>query len=179
MDINIDKIIGADEIFVDTQKIKDKLSELSELIVFDNNKPQFVILSLAKYQELNNPTSPSEQNDNNDNKEVKIGKLVKDSMFELFDKKLLPFEEIERLCTLDYSNSTFGLNFPMLKEFDPNPELSIEIQKKDKKGYNRYYKFLLDIDKKQYLLCSQWIEGLHRQKYINWLNNWKQKTKEN
>ncbi|MCM1062045.1 MAG: hypothetical protein NC452_17405 [Eubacterium sp.] len=169
MDISVDKIIGANEIFVDTQKICDKLSEHSELIVFDNNKPQFVILSLTKYEKLKNMSVVSGQNDNT---EIKIGKLVQDSMFKLINKDLLPLEEIKRLCTLNYSNSKFGLNFPMLKEFDPNPNRPIDMQKRDKNGYNRYYKFLLNIHGKQYLLCSQWIEELHRKKYLDWLSKW-------
>ena len=169
MEISIDKIIGADEIFADTQKINNKLSEQSELIVFDNNKPQFVILSLTKYEELTNTSSASEQNDN---EEIKIGKLVQNSIIKLIDRDLLPFEEIKLLCTLEYSNSTFGLNFPVLKEYDPDSGLSIDMQKRDKNGYNRYYKFLLNIYGKQYLLCSQWVEGLHRKKYLDWLSKW-------
>ena len=169
MEISIDKIIGADEIFADTQKINNKLSEQSELIVFDNNRPQFVILSLTKYEELTNISSVSEQNDN---EEIKIGKLVQNSIIKLIDRNLLPFEEIKLLCTLEYSNSTFGLNFPVLKEYDPDSELSIDMQKRDKNGYNRYYKFLLNIYGKQYLLCSQWVEGLHRKKYLDWLSKW-------
>lgn len=169
MDISIDKIIGASEIFTDTQKILNELSQRSELIVFDNNKPQFVILSLTKYEELNNVPSNVVQNDNS---EVKIGKLVQDSIIKLINRDLLPFEEIELLCTLDYSNRTFGLNFPMLKEYNTNSGLTIDMQKRDKNGYNRYYKYLLNIYGKQYLLCSQWVEGLHRKKYLDWLNRW-------
>lgn len=169
MEISIDKIIGADEIFADTQKINNKLSEQSELIVFDNNRPQFVILSLTKYEELTNAPSVPEQCNNT---EVKIGRLVQDSIAKLIERRLLPFEEIERLCTLEYSNRTFGLNFPMLKEFDPNPAVSIDVQKRDKKGYNRYYKYPMPIYEKKYLLCSQWVEGLHRKKFLDWLSKW-------
>lgn len=175
MEIDINKIISASEILADTRKISDKLSEHSELIVFDDNKPQFVILSLTKYKELNGAPSSCEKSENT---KVKIGKLVQDSIIKLIDKDMIPFEEIELLCTLEYSNSTFGLNFPMLKEFDTDPEISIDMQKKDKNGYNRYYKYLLNIYGKQYLLCSQWNEGLHRKKYLSWLEKIKSKNGE-
>lgn len=169
MEINLNKIVSADEISADTQQIRLMADEKGEMIVFDNNKPQFVILSLESYERLiSTDTSAS----SGTVYEVKIGKLVQDTFLKLVDKDMLPQKEIELLCELEYSNTTFGLNFAMLKEFDPDPDISIDMQKKDSKGYNRYYKYLIDIHNKQYLLCSQWNESLHRKKYLNWLEKW-------
>lgn len=169
MEIDINKIISADEISVDTQKINAKLTEKPELLVFDNNRPQFVILTLEKFEDLLNGKTPTE---NTVKSEIKIGKLVQDSFLKLVDKDMLPQEEIDNLCDLDYSNTEFSLNFAMLKEFNPDPEIAIDVQKKDKNGYNRYYKYLINIRNKQYLLCSQWNELLHRKKYLAWLDKW-------
>lgn len=169
MEFDINKIISADEISADTQKISTKLTEKNELLVFDNNKPQFVILSLEKFEQL-----LAEKNliENTVKTEKKIGKLVQDTFLKLVDKDMLPQEEINNLCKLEYSNATFSLNFAMLKRFNPDPDISIDMQKKDKNGYNRYYKYLININNEQYLLCSQWSELLHRKKYLEWLDKW-------
>ncbi len=169
MNIDVNNIISAGELAIDSDKVNDKLAEKPELIIFDNNRPQFVILSLERFEQFSGtekkPVQPSQP-------DVKIGKLVQDTFLRMIDKDILPKSEIDKLCDLEYSNATFNLNFAMLKVFDPNPEISIDTQKKDKNGYNRYYKYLLNIYDKQYLLCSQWNEHLHRQKYIEWLNKW-------
>lgn len=169
MEINISKIVSADEISADIKGIRSMVDEKGEMIVFDNNKPQFVILSLENYERIISsdtaPGSPAVY-------DVKIGKLVQDSFLKLVERDMLPQKEIELLCQLKYSNETFGLNFSMLKKFDPDPSVPIDIQKKDSNGYNRYYKYLIDIYNKQYLLCSQWNESLHRKKYLAWLEKW-------
>ena len=169
MEIDISKIVSADEISADIQQINSALTEKNELLVFGNNKPQFVILSLERYEQLLNANSGVHATADS---EIKIGKLVQDTFLKLVDKDMLPQQEIERLCELEYSNATFGLNFAMLKEFNPDPNVPIDVQKKDSKGYNRYYKYLIEIYNKQYLLCSQWSEALHRRKYLNWLEQW-------
>lgn len=169
MEIDINKIISADEVSADIKQISDMLAEKNELIVFENNKPQFVVLSLERYEKLLNSNSAACKTSDS---ETKIGKLVQETFLKLVDRDMLPQQEIERLCELEYSNSTFGLNFAMLKEFNPDPGVSIDMQKKDSKGYNRYYKYLIEIFNKQYLLCSQWSEALHRKKYLNWLEKW-------
>lgn len=42
------------------------------------------------------------------------------------------------------------------------------IQKRDAHGYNRYYSERLKIAEKEYYLCSQWIENLHRDSFEKW-----------
>lgn len=169
LEINLNKIVSADELSADTQKIKQMADEQGEMFVFDNNKPQFVILSLESYERL---TGADAVAGSSAIYEVKIGKLVQDTFLKLVDKDMLPQKEIEQLCSLEYSKAVFGLNFAMLKEFDPDPNVPIDVQKRDGNGYNRYYKYLIDIHNKQYLLCSQWNESLHRKKYLNWLEKW-------
>ena len=176
VNIDVNNIISASDISADTKEINDKLADNPELIVFDNNKPQFVILSLERYEQI---SSIEVKNETNTSKpDIKIGKYVQDTFLKLIDKDMLPSSEIDNLCELEYSNVTFNLNFPMLKEFDPNPEIPIDVQKKDKNGYNRYYKYLINCNDKQYLLCSQWNEHLHRKKYIEWLNKWRHSLEE-
>ena len=166
MEIDFSKIVSANEISANTQQINTVLTGKDELFVFENNRPQFVIVSIKKYERLiadkKNRISDSEP-------EMKIGALVQTTFRELVKRNALSKEDVENLCKRDYSNWTFGLNFAMLKEVDLENDISIDVQKRDNKGYNRYYKDLFDIYEKKYLLCSQWYEGLQRKKYLEWL----------
>ena len=76
MEIDINKIVSAAEISVDTKKIKMRLLKNNDLIVFEDNKPQFVILSLEKYEQVMNSKKSIGDTVKN---EKKIGKLVQDS----------------------------------------------------------------------------------------------------
>lgn len=99
--------------------------------------------------------------------EMKIGVLVRSSLIRLFKEKKISKEEIEKMTTSSYSKEVFNLNYPVLKEVDKNIPLSE--QKKDHRGYNRYWNFTVDIYGKQYLICSQWVEELHRNSFNKWL----------
>lgn len=173
MDISINKIVPADEISIDTEIILERLRENPEIVVFEHNQPQFVIISLNEYYTRPNP-SVLKTITAHDPSNIKIGKLVQETLRRMFYKGLLPEEEINRMCTAEYSNNSFNLNFPMLKEY--NPEIPFDEQKRDQKGYNRYYSFTLSAYAKQYLLCSQWIEHLHREKFEEWLSIWDAET---
>jgi hypothetical protein len=168
MEIDINKIVSSEDLAIDTQFIKSKLNELNEIIVFESNKPQFVILSLEKYyQGLR--SSPTKLNEVSEKYDVKIGEYVQDAMRRLFNEKLISEDEIKRLTSKDYSNDTFNINFPVLKLLDKS--LSIDNQKRDSKGYNRYYKYTLYAYGNEYFLCSQWLENLHRKKFELWLTS--------
>ena len=168
MEIDTNKIIGADELEINTEKTLSALLGNKELIIFEKNRPQFVIVSLDKFEELNGKKVKIISTDNNS--PVKIGKLVQDTVRQAFLKNLIPKEELENLCEYEYSNFVLGLHFPMFRKFDAG--FSLDEQKKDKKGRNRYYNFLLECDYGKFLLCSQWIEELHREKFIKWISKW-------
>lgn len=173
MEININKIVSADELALDTQIIHNKLNEESEIIVFENNMPQFVIISLENYSGKKQNTSFPVHNETQFSS-LKIGKYVQESMKRLFYEKKLNESEIERLTTNSYSNNIFNLNFAVLKKYDP--AIPFDEQKRDTKGYNRYYSFMLSAYGNQYLLCSQWVEYLHREKFEDWLARWENKN---
>lgn len=168
MEIDFSKIVSANEISVNTQQINTALSGKDELFVFENNRPQFVIVSIEEYERL---VADKKHKPSDSEPEMKVGVLVQTTFRELVKRNALSQKEIENLCKRDYSNWKFGLNFAMLKEVDLENGISIDVQKRDHKGYNRYYKDLYDIYGKKYLLCSQWYEGLHREKYLEWLGN--------
>lgn len=169
MEININKIVSADELSIDTNLVLERLSENTEIFVFDNNRPQFVIISLESFYSRPNQ-QPIKIVSVDDPSKQKIGKLVQESLRRLFYQQRLPREEIERLTSEEYSKNVFNLNFPVLKEY--NSALAFDEQKRDPKGYNRYYSFTLSAFEKQYLVCSQWIEHLHREQFESWLTKW-------
>lgn len=175
MNFNINQIVSADELSIDINLIKKKLAVCQEIIVFKDNQPQFIISSLNSSSDtgenkINRAVNKKMEMENKAEKGVKIGKLVQETMRKLCYNNILTIEELEKLSSEKYSCDTFNLNFPVLKLY--NPTLSFDEQKRDSKGYNRYYSFSLTVNGRQYLLCSQWIENLHRQKYEEWLEKW-------
>lgn len=119
MNIDFSKIVSANELAVDTQKILDKLSGQDELLVFDDNKPQFAIVSLEQYDKLQSQSGNCNNDvtgrNNESAAEKKIGVLVRETFKELIDRDMLTMGEIHRLCDPWYSKETFGLTYAVLK----------------------------------------------------------------
>ena len=163
--MDFEKIISADELQIDAEKINAELKSRPELLVFDNNRPQFAIISLSQYTQYQNQNSPlipavptaSTQ---------RIGKLVQDTFNRLENENTLSASEISNLQDPEYCTRVFGLSYPVLKWFDSL--LDYDDQKRDAKGYNRYYNRLRNFGGEQFLLCSQWTE-LHKERFIKWM----------
>lgn len=175
MEFNIEQIVTAEELFLDVEIIKSKLQQCPEILVFNNNQPQFLICTLSG-------TSGSRRDGRTvttslgAGKDMKIGALVKENMRKLCYQNVLSEEEVMNLTNPKYSSDTFNLSFPVLKEYDPT--LPFDEQKRDAKGYNRYYNSPITVHSKQYLLCSQWVENLHRKQLEAWLEKWDKNTNE-
>lgn len=99
--------------------------------------------------------------------EIKIGKSARTLISKLLQESRLTNDEIDLMKEANYSKRVFNLNLPVLKEVDKNIEL--DQQKKDQRGYNRYYDTIIPYARKEYLLCSQWVENLHRSAFEKWL----------
>jgi len=167
MPFSFDKIISSDDVLIDVQVILELLEQKPELWVFDNNQPQFVIVrpddaSITKVM--------SSEYGKSEVSKMKIGKFVQEAFRKLFHANILPPDELISLTSPEYSKIHFNLNFSVLKEY--NPKQTLDIQKRDDKGYNRYYGYLLSAYNKEYLLSSQWIENLHRGKFEQWFKQW-------
>ncbi len=103
---------------------------------------------------INNKTLEQDVKVKRNEKNMKIGQFVQFKMNEFQEKNLLSDKEKENLLDKDYSNKTFGLNFPVL---------GTEI--KDELGRNRYY------SKEKYFgyyLTSQWYER-HWDLLLKWI----------
>jgi len=167
MPFSFDKIISSDDVLIDVPAILELLEQKSELWLFDNNKPQFVIV---RPDEASITNAISTEDGKSEAPKMKIGKFVQETFRKLLYASILPLDELTRLTSPEYSKSHFNLNFSVLKEY--NPKQTLDSQKRDDKGYNRYYDYLLFAYNKQYLLSSQWVENLHRGKFQQWLMQW-------
>ncbi|MBR0576458.1 DUF1413 domain-containing protein [Proteiniclasticum sp. BAD-10] len=99
--------------------------------------------------------------------EMKIGKTVRFLFTRFLQGDFLTESEIKSMTDEEYSKKTFNINFQVLKIVDVNTP--IEDQKRDLRGYNRYYDSPIVTAKHKYLLCSQWVESLHRKSFELWL----------
>lgn len=149
------------------------VSDTSELFIrsyqmirlFDNS---------SKIHKKNENTSASTDNNNeyinaSAFDELKIGKCVQLTMEYMMLNNQLNENIINSLTDKTYSNNTFGIGFPMLKDITNCADKNE--QRKDTKGYYRYYSTPLKYNNKTYLLCQEWNDRLHREKYDNWYKN--------
>ena len=102
-------------------------------------------------------------------KDMKIGKTVRFLLTRLLQGGYLTDNEIMSLTDEEYSKNTFNINYQVLKIVDESTP--IEEQKRDHRGYNRYYDSPIASNNKKYLLCSQWVENLHRKAFECWLED--------
>jgi hypothetical protein len=99
---------------------------------------------------------------------MKIGKYVRTTITLLIEEKKINSEMIMKMQDLNYSKTTFNINYPVLKLVNSN--VNVATQRNDKHGYPRYYSRTVSSYGKTYLICSQWIENLHRAKFEKWVD---------
>lgn len=97
----------------------------------------------------------------------KIGIIVQTSLKEALEKNTITSAELIMLQTLEYSNSTFSISYPLLKKLVNSENMSGQM--KDHLGRNRYYRTPITVNGNNYLLCSQWYET-NKPDLIKWLN---------
>ena len=166
MNVNTDEILFADELS-DLEQIKRRLSEQEKLVVLERNVPQFVILSVERYEALARLSvgSGADSGGGPENS-IKISRLVKETFQAYSLHNSLPPAEIERLCDRQYCKETFGLSsWPALLPY--NPDVLYNNQGRDSGGIRRFYKDAFYFNGSQYFLCSQWLEK-HRERFIAW-----------
>lgn len=109
-----------------------------------------------------------ELNGENSNKySLKIGKMAHGIFATLIFNGEIKADEISGFLDLFYCKNIFGLSYPLLKEL--KPEEDVDSAKRDSKGYNRYYETVIEVNSKRYLICSQWVEELHRISLNQWV----------
>ena len=170
MNVNTDEILFADELS-DLEQIKRRLSEQEKLVVLERNVPQFVILSVERYEALARLSvgSGADSGGGPENS-IKISRLVKETFQAYSLHNSLPPAEIERLCDRQYCKETFGLSsFSVLLPY--NPAISYNNQGRDSNNIRRYYRDAFYFNGAQYFLCSQFLEK-HKRRFMDWTRRW-------
>ncbi len=98
---------------------------------------------------------------------VKIGKMMRGILTILLQNNFITENELIQMQNMDYSKAMFNLNFPVLKRVFSKENL--DQVKRDSNGYNRYYDTAVLVNGQHYLICSQWIESLHRSQAEQWI----------
>lgn len=128
------------------------------LIAFDENPNELYVYLRADYNDLH--TDKSEDSEPVEETE-KVGKYVKQCMRAL-EKHTFNKNEILLMQNKDWSNKTFGINYPLL--------CSDEKRIYDSGGRRRYYKETFIINGKRYYLTSQWFD-YNRKRFEKWYQN--------
>lgn len=174
MNIDIKKIVTMKDFSDDVDSVFATAAIEKKLFVFDENKPKYVLLDFDQYEKLiskaNNVVEKTfDETDVNklQNNEIKVGKLARTVITSFIEEKVIDVNEIIKLQSADYSKRVFNMNYQVLKEV--NPSLNILDQHCDERGYSRYYSGTVSYCGKTYLLCSQWVEDLHRDSLERWI----------
>jgi anti-sigma28 factor (negative regulator of flagellin synthesis) len=109
------------------------------------------------------------QSKNTFSQKMKIGKLARTTIVSMIEEKRIGPDEIKRLLSGEYSKSTFNMSYPILKLADE--KIPLADQRTDSNGYSRYYSTSVRYYGKTYLICSQWVERLHREKLEKWIES--------
>ena len=96
--------------------------------------------------------------------ELKIGLLVRTTIKKLAKENSIPPDEVEELLNLEYSKSTFNLNYPFLKRITPNVDTQVQRQVN---GHYRYWADEITIFDNKYYACNDWYEK-NRNKFTMW-----------
>lgn len=101
--------------------------------------------------------------------EVKIGKMMKGCLSKFIEQGIISDYELQKFQEADYSKQMFNLNFPVLRMI--NPGETLDSAKRDARGYNRYYDSYVMVNGNRFLICSQWVENLHKSYVETWIAN--------
>ena len=80
--------------------------------------------------------------------EIGVGARIIEIFEKLEAEQRLSAEEISNLCSKDYSNSIFKINFPLLVKYKDGSEAFVN-------NYRRYYTQTFKLGGNEYFLCSQ------------------------
>ncbi len=107
------------------------------------------------------------RSEKSDKYSVKIGKMARGIFSTLiFNEEIKP-DELSGFMDGFYCKNIFGLNYPLLKRLGKGE--AVDTGKRDSNGYNRYYETVIDINSERYLICSQWVENIHRDMLNQWI----------
>lgn len=98
---------------------------------------------------------------------VKIGKMARGIFSTLILNGEIKSDELSGFTDAFYCKNIFGLNYPLLKKMAKGEDA--DTCKRDSNGYNRYYETVITVNSDKYLICSQWVENIHRDMLNQWV----------
>lgn len=101
------------------------------------------------------------------NSSPKVGKYIKSKLLDFFNANSLSVEQINEMCSRNWSRSTLKLDFSLLKEINSNKSIQEQIKVN---GNNRYWKETVNILGRKYVICSQWYEN-QRVYFDKWIKS--------
>ena len=98
--------------------------------------------------------------------EQKIGSYIQSVMTVLANSEQLAPKVVENLLNAQYCKKIFNLGYPFLRRIDSRTDLSE--QRKDERGYARYWKTPIAAGGEQFLVCNQWF-AWQRHAFDSWV----------
>ena len=99
-----------------------------------------------------------------------IRKWVKNSFTNLSQENVLTPQVLKKLTAANYSQKTFGVTVPILKEIKSRVNLR---EQRQENGRVKYWKEEFSFDGKSYFVFKEWTEKAHRSKFGAWLESLK------
>ncbi len=166
MKIDINQVISWQNLS-SLEGIKQRLQANPELVVFHEDKAQMVILSLDRYATLTQPAPQRAVSTMAEEPPLGIGAYVRKTMKRLLENNVLTPREIAELGNAEYCQNVLRNTFVVLKPLVPGRTL-LE-QRRDARGYGRYYNEVFQANGQSYILTNNWTENTHRKAFEAWL----------
>lgn len=156
-DKEFDKSNKLQGLYVSVSDIQDLVKECLILII-ENNE-------IEKECE-EEPADKTESSNNDNSNEEKVGKYVRNVMRYLSNNKQEFSDiEIQAMLSKEWSKEVLDLDFPLLKEY----QINIDVSEQAKEGpYRRYWIELFEFKGKKYMVTSQWFER-NREPFKQWV----------
>lgn len=166
MQIDLNKIIGKNEIEQDFDTVLNKVDSWQEAIIFNDNRPTHVLMTIEQYEKLTSNIKQDEvfEPKNNTNIEDGFKDLSSQDLAKIFISKFLEDgfiskDEVTELQTYEYSKETFNGICPILKEINEGKE------------YSGFFNEPLKAYDKEFSLCAIWDDLETKEPLSNWISN--------
>lgn len=156
-------IIASDRVDIDTRHRAEEIltSEMKEMHLLEKTNASVENGDFSEDAITPNDMEAFDETAN----DIKIGQMAKNVLTKLMENKVLSKTEINQLSSLEYCNSNFLMNFPILKKVEAGED--VDELKRDSRGYNRYYGNPVVFEDQKFLITSQWRER-HKKAFEAW-----------
>ena len=158
------KLVPGTRVYVWINMSAEQITRLIQklLIAFDENPNEFYVYLRADYNDLHSGIDEIDEQEIAAEPEERVGKFVQRCMRELeLAKHRFSTFELKLLQSKEWSNKTFGVNYPIL--------CANEQELYDNGGRRRYYKETYTFNGVKFYLTSQWFD-YNRDRFEKWFS---------